>query len=143
MKRRCRETGACLDREKLGLFYFFKFSINPEIADISQPKPIIINAIFHPIPLSKTKINVYRANKLTGIAIPYNTKWNFLFFSLSIYSHLINFQFDNLGFAYFIFFDIFFGLLYCLCYYILNIFFRYAFISKTKCHYCWMTLYMI
>lgn len=63
MKRRCRETGACLDREKLGLFYFFKFSINPEIADISQPKPIIINAIFHPIPLSKTKINVYRANK--------------------------------------------------------------------------------
>ena len=41
MKRRCRETGACLDREKLGLFYFFKFSINPEIADISQPKPII------------------------------------------------------------------------------------------------------
>lgn len=45
-----------------------------EIADISQPKPIIINAIFHPIPLSKTKINVYRANKLTGIAIPYNTK---------------------------------------------------------------------
>ena len=57
MKRRCRETGACLDREKLGLFYFFKFSINPEIADISQPKPIIINAIFHPIPLSKTKIN--------------------------------------------------------------------------------------
>ena len=93
MKRRCRETGACLDKEKLGLFYFFKFSINPEIADISQPKPIIINAIFHPIPLSKTKINVYRANKLTGIAIPYNTKCNFLFFSLSIYSHLTNFQF--------------------------------------------------
>ncbi len=70
MKRRCRETGACLDREKLGLFYFFKFSINPEIADISQPKPIIINAIFHPIPLSKTKINVYRANKLTGREYP-------------------------------------------------------------------------
>src|SRR5699024_2509912 len=64
-----------------------------EIADISQPKPIIINAIFHPIPLSKTKINVYRANKLTGIAIPYDTKCNFLFFSLSIYSHLTNFQF--------------------------------------------------
>ncbi len=49
MKRRCRETGACLDREKLGLFYFFKFSINPEIADISQPKPIIINAIFETV----------------------------------------------------------------------------------------------
>ena len=48
--------------------------MKPEIADISQPKPIIVNAIFHPMPLSKTKINVYKANKLTGIAIPYNTK---------------------------------------------------------------------
>ena len=63
-----------------GFVYFFKFSINPETADISQPKPIIINEIFHPIPLSKTKTNVYRANKLTGMAIPYNIKWNFLFF---------------------------------------------------------------
>ena len=92
MKRRCRETGACLDREKLGLFYFFKFSINPEIADISQPKPIIINAIFHPIPLSKTKINVYRANKLTGIAIPYNTKCNFLFFLYPFILTLLHWQ---------------------------------------------------
>lgn len=63
------------------------------MADISQPKPIIMKAIFQPIPLLNIKINVYKANKLIGIAIPYNTIFNFLLLSLSIYFHLINFRF--------------------------------------------------
>ena len=60
-------------------FHFFKLLIKPEIADMSQPNPITIKAIFHPIPLSNTKINVYKANTLMGIAIPFNTKLRFLY----------------------------------------------------------------
>ena len=40
-------------------FHFFKLLIKPEIADMSQPNPITIKAIFHPIPLSNTKIWSY------------------------------------------------------------------------------------
>ena len=35
------------------------YNIKPEIADMSQPNPITIKAIFHPIPLSNTKIWSY------------------------------------------------------------------------------------
>lgn len=45
--------------------------MKPEIADMSQPKPITIKAICHPMPLSNTKINVYKANKLIGITIQF------------------------------------------------------------------------
>ena len=60
--------------ETVNDIYLLKLFIKPEIADISHPKPIIIKAICQPIPLSNTKIKVYKANKLIGIAIPYNTK---------------------------------------------------------------------
>lgn len=66
--------------------YFFKFLINPETADMSQPNPIIVKTIFQPIPLLKTKINVYNAKILMGIAIPYRIKFSFLIFSLFIHS---------------------------------------------------------
>lgn len=36
------------------------------------------------MPLSKTKINVYNAKMLMGIAMPYKSKFSFLIFSLSI-----------------------------------------------------------
>lgn len=103
-------VGACLPKSLTGnacgkseFFYFLKLLIKPETADISQPAPIIINAIFHPILLSNIKINVYRANRLIGIAIPYNTKLNFCLFSLSMilpHSEQVVFYTDDIGNSY-------------------------------------------
>ena len=61
--------------------YFFKLLKNPETDDKSQPVPITISAIFHPIPLSKTKMKAYKAKILIIMAILYSIRCNFLRFS--------------------------------------------------------------
>ena len=58
--------------------------MNPEIADKSQHIPTIVKNTFQPIPLSKTKIKVYKAIRLIIIAPPYKHKFSVHNFFLSI-----------------------------------------------------------